>query len=90
MAMSVSTSDKSVPYFPLAGQAKDGFSNNEEATATCFCGAVQLAFPVEGPVDDFNLVETKLKPTRELFVKDRVSWFEGVKGDEVKSFQAML
>ncbi|KAI4630964.1 hypothetical protein J4E83_002490 [Alternaria metachromatica] len=175
MALSVSTSDKSLPYFPLAGQAKDGFSNNEEATATCFCGAVQLAFPVEGPglvstfvcncadcrkitasmfasnftvrdehlrhlrgranlssygqastiasghtmtnyfcktcgtlmyrvgaafpdcsilrlgtVDDFNLVETKLKPTRELFVKDRVSWFDGVKGGEVKRFQAML
>lgn len=43
-----------------------------------------------GTVDDFNLVETKLKPTRELFVKDRVSWFEGVKGDEVKRFQAMI
>jgi hypothetical protein len=43
-----------------------------------------------GTVDDFNLVETKLKPTRELFVKDRVSWFSGVQGDEVKKFQAML
>jgi hypothetical protein len=43
-----------------------------------------------GTVDDFNLVETKLKPTRELFVKDRVSWFGGVQGDEVKRFQAML
>jgi hypothetical protein len=43
-----------------------------------------------GTVDDFNLVETKLKPTRELFVKDRVSWLSGVQGDEVKRFQAML
>ena len=46
---SVRSSDKSVPYFPLAGQAKDGYSNAEEATATCYCGTVQLAFPVEGP-----------------------------------------
>lgn len=43
-----------------------------------------------GTVDDFNLVETKLKPQRELFVKDRVSWFSGVQGDEVKRMQAML
>merc|ERR1712137_443455 len=172
---SVRSSDKSVPYFPLAGQAKDGYSNAEEATATCYCGTVQLAFPVEGPglvstfvcnctdcrkittsmfasnftvkdshlrhlrgqenlsvysqvatiasghsmanhfcktcgtlmyrvgggfpgcsilrlgtVDDFNLVETKLKPQSELFIKDRVGWFSGVQGDEVKRMQAML
>ncbi|KAL1795583.1 hypothetical protein ACET3X_005807 [Alternaria dauci] len=42
-----------------------------------------------GTVDDFNLVETKLKPQSELFVKDRVSWFSGVQGDEVKRAQAM-
>lgn len=36
--------DKSKPYFPLAGQADDGWSTEDEATATCFCGAVQLAF----------------------------------------------
>jgi hypothetical protein len=29
------------PYFPLG---TDGYSNDKEATATCFCGAVQLAF----------------------------------------------
>ncbi|KAF1838950.1 hypothetical protein BDW02DRAFT_564549 [Decorospora gaudefroyi] len=172
---SVRSAPKSKPYFPLAGIAKDGYSNGEEATATCFCGCVQLAFPVQGPgllstfvcnctdcrkitgsmfasnftvgdrylkhirgqenlksygqsetiasghkmtnyfcgtcgslmyrvgaafpncsilrlgtVDDFNLVETKLKPTRELFVKDRVSWFGGVEGEDVKRCQAML
>lgn len=27
-----------------------------------------------GTVDDFNLHETKLKPQREIFAKDRVSW----------------
>ncbi|KAJ6598887.1 Mss4-like protein, partial [Mycena vulgaris] len=41
--------DKSKPYIPLAGSADDGWSNEDEATATCFCGAVQLAFPTEGP-----------------------------------------
>ncbi|KAF8148525.1 Mss4-like protein [Mycena galopus ATCC 62051] len=38
--------DKS--YFPLAGCATDGWSNEREATATCFCGAVQLKFPTHG------------------------------------------
>lgn len=38
------TADKSKPYIPLAGLADDGWSKEDEATATCFCGAVQLAF----------------------------------------------
>lgn len=38
------TADKTKPYFPLNGLANDGYSNENEATATCFCGAVQLAF----------------------------------------------
>jgi hypothetical protein len=38
------THDNSKPFFPLAGQAKDGWSTENEATATCFCGAVQLSF----------------------------------------------
>lgn len=180
------SSDKSKPYIPVAGLARDGYSRDDEATATCFCGAVQLAFvsrcnhmstpdpfmsltsppqPTEGPglvntflcnctdchkihssmfganftiadthlkhvrgretlktfaqsatiysgntmtnyfcstcgtlmyrvgglfpgvsilrlgtVDDFNLLETKLKPKVEIFTKDRVSWFPGVEG----------
>ncbi|KAJ7366230.1 Mss4-like protein [Mycena albidolilacea] len=41
--------DKSKPYIPLAGGAHDGYSTEEEATATCFCGAVQLKFPTQGP-----------------------------------------
>lgn len=36
--------DKSTSWFPLAGGAEDGWSKEDEATATCFCGAVQLAF----------------------------------------------
>lgn len=38
------SADKSKPYIPLAGGASDGWSKEDEATATCFCGAVQLAF----------------------------------------------
>jgi hypothetical protein len=30
-----------------------------------------------GTVDDYNLHDTKLKPRREQFVKDRVNWFIG-------------
>ncbi|KAF7377239.1 Histidine acid phosphatase [Mycena sanguinolenta] len=41
--------DKTASYIPLAGGADDGWSNEEEATATCFCGAVQLKFPTQGP-----------------------------------------
>ncbi|KAF7354780.1 putative glutathione-dependent formaldehyde-activating gfa [Mycena sanguinolenta] len=41
--------DKSQSYFPLAGGASDGWSNGQEATATCFCGAVQLKFPTRAP-----------------------------------------
>lgn len=44
MATPAATVDKSKPYFPLAGSANDGWSKEGEATATCFCGAVQLAF----------------------------------------------
>jgi hypothetical protein len=36
--------DKSKPYIPLAGGADDGWSKEDQATATCYCGAVQLAF----------------------------------------------
>jgi hypothetical protein len=42
--------DNSKPWFPLAGQANDGWSNEEEATATCFCGAVQLSFVSSAPI----------------------------------------
>ncbi|KAJ6571198.1 Mss4-like protein [Mycena capillaripes] len=41
--------DKSKPYIPLAGSANDSWSTDKEATATCFCGAVQSKFPTQGP-----------------------------------------
>ncbi|KAJ5493632.1 hypothetical protein N7463_009719 [Penicillium fimorum] len=47
--------NKSKPYIPLAGGADDGWSQDGKATATCYCGAIQLAFPTQGPglVDTF-------------------------------------
>ncbi|OAL47645.1 hypothetical protein IQ07DRAFT_515531 [Pyrenochaeta sp. DS3sAY3a] len=172
---SVRDSNKSEPYFPLAGIAQDGYSHADEATATCYCGAVQLAFPTEKPgylfsfvcnctdcrkitasmfasnftvdnkylkhlrgqdnlkiysqaktiesrnpmtnyfcqtcgslmyrvsalyphlsilrlgtVDDFNLVETKLRPKLEVYTKDRVSWFTGAQGEDVKKFEGPM
>jgi hypothetical protein len=44
-----STADKSKPYIPLASAATDGWSKEDSATATCYCGAVQLVFPTQGP-----------------------------------------
>ncbi|KAL5343855.1 Mss4-like protein [Aspergillus crustosus] len=45
----------SKPYFPVAGASHDGWNDGERATATCYCGAVQLSFPTTKPglVDTF-------------------------------------
>ncbi|KDN71234.1 hypothetical protein CSUB01_08444 [Colletotrichum sublineola] len=41
----IAKDDKTSPsYIPLAGVAEDGWSTEDEATATCLCGTVQLAF----------------------------------------------
>ncbi|KAH6624165.1 Mss4-like protein [Chaetomium sp. MPI-SDFR-AT-0129] len=164
------SADKTKPYFHPTGLVTDGYSRDGEATATCFCGKVQLAFPTEAPgfvnsfvchcsdchkihssmlganitirdshlkhirgrellktfglskhiasgekmtnhfcsecgtlmyrvgehfpgvsilrlgtVDDFNLAETKLRPTTEHFTKNRVGWLSELKG--VKHFE---
>jgi len=50
----MSAPSDSTSRFPLAGLSRDGWSTEDEATATCFCGAVQLSFPTSGP----GLVET--------------------------------
>lgn len=63
--------DNSKSRFPLAGGAQDGWSNEDEATATCFCGAVQLAFvstQLYVPHTDFdvrksNLTSSSSQPT---------------------------
>ena len=38
------SSHESESFIPLSSLAQDGWSKEDEATATCFCGAVQLAF----------------------------------------------
>lgn len=52
-------------------------------------GCQDMAFLRLGTVDDFNLHETTLKPRIEQYCKDRVDWFEGVEGEEVKRFEGM-
>ncbi|KAF2677559.1 hypothetical protein K458DRAFT_319358 [Lentithecium fluviatile CBS 122367] len=44
-------SDREEPKssFPVAGLSTDGWSTETEATASCFCGTVQLAFPTTAP-----------------------------------------
>ncbi|KAI0808497.1 Mss4-like protein [Xylaria sp. FL0064] len=43
------TADKTKPYIPHNSLQQDGWSKDTEATATCFCGTVQLALPTEAP-----------------------------------------
>ncbi|KAJ5625354.1 hypothetical protein N7510_001663 [Penicillium lagena] len=63
--MAASTIDKSKPYFPLAGGADDGWSTEDEATATCFCGAVQLSFLTASVhATNFTVYDTHLKHLR--------------------------
>lgn len=52
--MSAAADASNQSYFPRAGVASDGWSTEDKATATCFCGGVQLAFPTQAP----GLVET--------------------------------
>ncbi|TVY21809.1 hypothetical protein LARI1_G000187, partial [Lachnellula arida] len=46
---SLTEADKSKPYVPLANLTGDGWSTEDEATATCFCGAVQIVVPTNAP-----------------------------------------
>ncbi|SCZ87613.1 BZ3500_MvSof-1268-A1-R1_Chr2-2g05079 [Microbotryum saponariae] len=39
----------SASSFVLSGIARDGYTTSTASTATCFCGAVQLEFPLEAP-----------------------------------------
>lgn len=43
-----------------------------------------------GTVDDFNLHETRLKPQKELFVKNRVAWQPDVHIDGIPRLQSMI
>jgi len=42
--MAKNTRENAPEKFPIAGLVTDGWSTEDEATATCFCGAVQLQF----------------------------------------------
>ncbi|KAI0451326.1 Mss4-like protein [Xylaria acuta] len=44
-----STADKTKPYIPFNSLQQDGWSKDTEATATCFCGTVQIVLPTESP-----------------------------------------
>ncbi|KAF3008323.1 hypothetical protein E8E14_007528 [Neopestalotiopsis sp. 37M] len=67
------------PWLPLG---KDGFSNESRATATCYCGSVQLEFPVEGEdmVDSFicNCTDCR-KITASMFASNLIIRDRGIK-----------
>ncbi|KAI1812377.1 Mss4-like protein [Poronia punctata] len=71
-----STADRSKPYIPNNTLKQDGWSNDEEATATCFCGTVQLALPLKAPglVDIFvcNCTDCR-KITASMFASNIVA-----------------
>jgi len=64
MASTTIPADKSKPYFPLSGMASDGWSTEDEATATCLCGAVQLSF-VSFDTRICSSICSALTPTRQ-------------------------
>ncbi|KAG8673746.1 hypothetical protein FPOAC2_07215 [Fusarium poae] len=77
-------------YIPHAGQARDGWSTEDRATATCYCGKVQLSFPVNkgnGLVNTFvcNCVDCR-KITASMFASNFVvenSHLEHVRGKDL-------
>ncbi|GAW14193.1 hypothetical protein ANO14919_035900 [Xylariales sp. No.14919] len=87
------TSDKTKPYIPFNSLQQDGWSKDTEATATCFCGAVQLAFPTESPglVDVFvcNCTDCR-KITASMFASNIIvkdEYVQHLRGREnLKSF----
>ncbi|TLD34079.1 hypothetical protein PspLS_00217 [Pyricularia sp. CBS 133598] len=48
--------DLSQPYIPVVGHATGGYSKEDEATATCYCGTVQLAFPTSKPAVEARIL----------------------------------
>lgn len=67
----MTTAGDSKGDFPLAGQAQDGWNKDGRATATCFCGAVQLSFvsrdhvPSRKRQDLFGLTNLTSLPKRQ-------------------------
>ncbi|RWA09251.1 hypothetical protein EKO27_g5864 [Xylaria grammica] len=87
------TADKTKPYIPFNSLQQDGWSKDTEATATCFCGTVQLAFPTESPglVDVFvcNCTDCR-KITASMFASNIIvkdDYVQHLRGREnLKSF----
>ncbi|KAI0102240.1 Mss4-like protein [Nemania sp. FL0031] len=78
-----SRSDKTKSYIPSNNSLQqDGWSTDTEATATCFCGTVQLALPTEAPglVDVFicNCTDCR-KITASMFASNIIVKDEYVK-----------
>ncbi|KAH6994624.1 Mss4-like protein [Fusarium venenatum] len=88
--MAVSTADKSKPCIPHAGQARDGWSTEDRATASCYCGKVQLSFPInkgKGLVNTFvcNCVDCR-KITASMFASNFIvenSFLEHIRGQDL-------
>lgn len=53
-------SKTSPEQFPLQGLTNDGWSNEEEASATCACGAVQMVIVRTVPVDHIDPPEENI------------------------------
>ncbi|KAI0444227.1 Mss4-like protein [Xylaria telfairii] len=76
------TADRTKPYIPFNSLQQDGWSTDTEATATCFCGAVQIVLPTESPglVDVFvcNCSDCR-KITASMFASNIIAKDEYVK-----------
>ncbi|CAP60287.1 uncharacterized protein PODANS_1_5930 [Podospora anserina S mat+] len=89
--MASGTADKSKPYVPLAGLAGDGWYKDGKATATCYCGTVQLIVSLDGVVNTFvcNCADCR-KITASMFASNftvKNSHFEYARGkDRLKTF----
>ncbi|KAI9044686.1 GFA family protein [Aspergillus affinis] len=82
------------PYIPLAGCADDGWTKEDQATATCYCGGVQLAFPTQGPglIDTFTCHCTDCrKITASMFATNFIvadTYLKHIRGEEtLKKFK---
>ncbi|CAF3624330.1 unnamed protein product [Fusarium graminearum] len=77
-------------YIPHSGQARDGWSTADRATATCYCGKIQLSFPInkgKGLVNTFvcNCVDCR-KITASMFASNFIvedSFLEHVRGKDL-------
>jgi hypothetical protein len=66
--MSIRDANKMEPCIPNNSLKQDGYSKDGEATATCYCGAIQLAFVsqylfVEKPIFMTQHSDATLQPT---------------------------